>query len=422
MRRRRADVAVPSGGTKLRHFSPKRGLTVLDPKFIGSGQLSWRERQDTGVPVTFYYIAGTEPETLITGVSQAEYEATLPPEAKIFDLASGEPWVGEAWRANGTGLYKAIKERGFFGFLNTSSALPNAVAVFYPLPVHEVARQKVARTVRPTATPGGVYYHGTSAENVLEILRVGLRADTGAKFSPAVENDPQLHKQLAVYLTTWFDLAVRYAEGLQGDNEDIAVIEVKLDPASVQPDLMDDPRGLRWPPKSFFGKPGNPMLRGQVQPMQFLYEGDIPVSAIQAVYLSGGDQLTNVPSLAGEIPETYEEMRSVYFQLKRFLNGDSSWQDVIDEVDRVHHNIENVDMSDFEDKLMILTDFYDVDEVGHPEFETMEDENVFFDQVEAVKTWLHKLLFEDEGVGFVVTDRSHTLQRLTPEQARELLS
>ena len=122
----------------LVHYSKTPGLNALDPSNIGKGHLSGPERQDTRVPVTFYYFEGTEPEHLITSQSNARYEAELPTDAKLLDLAQMPDWARAAYREDGRGgMYKAIKDRGYFGFYNTASGLPNAVAVFYTLAVRE---------------------------------------------------------------------------------------------------------------------------------------------------------------------------------------------------------------------------------------------------------------------------------------------
>jgi hypothetical protein len=292
----------------------------------------------------------------------------------------------------------------------------------FPAPRSRTAKRRQARTVRPTKAPKGVYYHGTSIDKVAKILDEGLKANDGAQFAPAVKNDAALHPRPAVYLTTWLNLALRYAEGLKGTNSEVAVIEVKLDPASVQPDRMDDPRNVRWPAKTWFGPPGNPMLRGQVESTQFLYEGDIPPSAIRAVYLPGGLKLRDVPSLAGEVPEVYEEFRSVFFQLKRYLAMECSWRDVMDVAQRVYETVENVDMGVFEDKVVSITEDYDqLDDSGEPVFKDDEDARTFDRRVEAAFDYLRGVLFTDAGVGHVVTDRAHAIKRYTPKEARRHL-
>lgn len=117
------------------HYSTTKGLTQLDPKHIGSGSLSRSERQDTRVPVTFFYMEGTEPEQLVVQKAKARYEADIPD--RLLDLGEGVPdAVRQGFKEDGRGgMYQAIKDMGFFGFYNSASALPNAVLVFYPVKV-----------------------------------------------------------------------------------------------------------------------------------------------------------------------------------------------------------------------------------------------------------------------------------------------
>jgi len=119
------------------HYSRQPGLTTLDPKMVGSNALSRRESQDTRVPVTFFYLEGTEPEQMVVQRSKARYEAEIPDN--LLDLGQGAPQeVKEGFKQDGRGgMYQAMKDLGYFGFYNSKSALPNAVAVFYPVDVTE---------------------------------------------------------------------------------------------------------------------------------------------------------------------------------------------------------------------------------------------------------------------------------------------
>lgn len=129
---------IEASETELFHYSRTPGLTELDPDFLGKGSLSRSERNDTRVPHTFFYMKGTEPEVLVKSTSRARYEAKLPPGSKILDIATRPDWLVHAYKYDGAGgMRQAIKDNGYFGYLNSESALPNAVAVFYKLPVTE---------------------------------------------------------------------------------------------------------------------------------------------------------------------------------------------------------------------------------------------------------------------------------------------
>lgn len=145
--RRRMTAGVPAV-----HFSTVSGLTELDPNYIGAGSLSIRESQDTRVPVTFFYQAGTEPESLVLSRASARYEADLPD--RLLDLANMPDEVRQGFKEGGRGGgYQAMKDMGYFGFYNTNSALPNAIAVFYPVPVRETEFSRHTEIERAAASP-----------------------------------------------------------------------------------------------------------------------------------------------------------------------------------------------------------------------------------------------------------------------------
>jgi hypothetical protein len=124
------------------HYSRAPDLKRLDPSYIGGGSLSRRERQDTRVPVTFFYMAGTEPEQLVVQSAKARYEGTIPD--RLLDIGRNLPdEVREGLRRDGRGgMYQAIKDLGYFGFYNSESDLPNAVLVFYPVNVEATSMSK----------------------------------------------------------------------------------------------------------------------------------------------------------------------------------------------------------------------------------------------------------------------------------------
>lgn len=137
---------------RLEHYSPKPGLTQLDPAQLGSGALSRVERQDTRVPVSFYYFHGTRPEVLILSTSRSRYETELPRGARLLDLSrapEGELRGAQAaYKHDGRGgMYQYIKDLGYFGFYDSEGALPNAVVVFYALPVTEVGLSRESNLV-----------------------------------------------------------------------------------------------------------------------------------------------------------------------------------------------------------------------------------------------------------------------------------
>lgn len=143
-----APAPEPASTRRLVHYSPKPGLTVVDPAFTGSGQLSNRERQDVRVPTSYYYLEGTPPERLIRGVARNRYEAELPEGAKLLDLNGAPGEIIRAYHEDGCGgLLKAIRDAGYFGFYNSDSSLPGVVQVFEALPVTETDYSKGSNVI-----------------------------------------------------------------------------------------------------------------------------------------------------------------------------------------------------------------------------------------------------------------------------------
>lgn len=278
-----------------------------------------------------------------------------------------------------------------------------------------------AKTMRPPSSVPGVYYHGTSAENVPNILQHGLLADTGAKWAPAVAGDAALEGEKAVYLTSWLNQAIRYSIGIDKEQEP-AVLEIHLDPALTQDDLMDDPREMRWPNKKNPWKPGQPMMRGQIQRTQFFYKGDIPPSAIKAVYIETRNTEDHpVPGTGYETIQAYEHARQLYFALKKFSEwGPEYPSGMFDAHIRDAVELAKQDLGDLEIDMSELEDF--LDDVEHQYDEYRQDEpdeqNEGLLQQEALRiaTELHEKLFEDKDVGYVELAETQGFERLTPEE------
>lgn len=143
-------------GVDLEHYSTQSGLSEIDPAHIGTGSLSRREMNDTAVPVSFYYMKGTEPESMVVSRAKSLYETSLPSNKKLYDLGKDpEGLIGRS-RPHGSfdraALYQAMKDAGYYGFFNSESALPNAVALFYAQPAKEVRKLR-ASSLRIVASP-----------------------------------------------------------------------------------------------------------------------------------------------------------------------------------------------------------------------------------------------------------------------------
>jgi hypothetical protein len=128
---------------KLYHLSPRRGLTVLDPRHMGtSGVRSEEYRRGLPEVQRFYaYREGTPHEDIVAGNAASRYGVTLKPHEKLYDLGKDpEGLAAQAVRDNGGAwnsdlVYSKIKGAGYHGLHNSASRLPNVVALFYAKPV-----------------------------------------------------------------------------------------------------------------------------------------------------------------------------------------------------------------------------------------------------------------------------------------------
>lgn len=136
---------------RLVHYSTQPGLKTIDPSFMGQSGIHGEEsRKGTpGVPRAYYYREGTEPEKLVTSRAHHRYTAVLDDTKDIYDIGEDEyHHVANTIKSN-QGAFDtdqvlgAIKDKGYHGFWNSTSPLPNAVALFHP---QDVEFDKTDRT------------------------------------------------------------------------------------------------------------------------------------------------------------------------------------------------------------------------------------------------------------------------------------
>lgn len=135
----------------LIHFSNKGGLTHIDPKHKGSGVDSRTKGRDTWHPHSFYYLEGTQPESLVTNQSAHKYKTSIDTnKTPVYDIGKDSRGiVKDAIRENQGALnmdhvHQKLKNEGFHGFFNSSHPqLHNVVAFYHPLKVenHEDTRK-----------------------------------------------------------------------------------------------------------------------------------------------------------------------------------------------------------------------------------------------------------------------------------------
>ena len=138
-----------NGGVRLIHYSPKQGMKEINPGSVGSGVDSRREKPEH--PMSFYYLEGAKPESLVTSGAKSKYISSLG-NKKLYDIGkdpehiwSGLKTVADKRQMNPGAVtrddfHQAIKEKGYHGTYNSkldSDTMGKVIAMFHPMPVEE---------------------------------------------------------------------------------------------------------------------------------------------------------------------------------------------------------------------------------------------------------------------------------------------
>ncbi len=140
-----------SPDTKLIHYSPTKGLKELDPKFHGVRKIGAEAKQ--GAPthgMNFFYLEGTEPESLVTTGSKSKYVSSLG-NKKVYDIGTDPDGLyGKAkeiadQRQMNPGIvqkddyHQAIRDAGYHGIYNSSlgDTMNSVVGMFDKMHINE---------------------------------------------------------------------------------------------------------------------------------------------------------------------------------------------------------------------------------------------------------------------------------------------
>lgn len=132
------------------HYSSEHNLDTIDPSFYGTSVLRTKEREG-GVNKTYFYTVD-QPESCVASGFKKRYEVYIPNTWKnlIYDIGSdAESLYNKAYEylklqlmSEGREPYdyqindcvqSELKNLGYKGFTNSSSALPHVVALFDPV-------------------------------------------------------------------------------------------------------------------------------------------------------------------------------------------------------------------------------------------------------------------------------------------------
>lgn len=141
------DVQTPN--TTLIHFSNRAGLKTIDPNHMGARGIGSESKR--GVPenkISFFYLEGTKPESIVTSGAQSKYTTTLG-DKKVYDIGSDPDNIlsylkqkADA-RPTNPGMvtrdeyHEAIRNKGYHGIYNSSldDTMKNAIGMFHPMNV-----------------------------------------------------------------------------------------------------------------------------------------------------------------------------------------------------------------------------------------------------------------------------------------------
>jgi hypothetical protein len=127
-------------------YSVKPDLKVLDPKFQGTGVAGTERNRANRVPRTYFYFAGTKPESVVSDSGTHLYHGSLPAGTKLYDLGKDHlglnrpKWVqtktGQEYRpVDFDKLERTLVKLGYHGYHNYHPGIPNAIAYFGKLHV-----------------------------------------------------------------------------------------------------------------------------------------------------------------------------------------------------------------------------------------------------------------------------------------------
>ncbi len=130
------------------HYSRQPDLSVLDPKFQGTGATGAEKQRPQRPPRVYLYQGGTEPEPQVAA-GGFKYRAELPASIKLYDFSKDEhklmkPRVTKTPRGTMIdppdldAIERKLIKLGFHGYKGYSPNAPNAVAIFRKVKVTPV--------------------------------------------------------------------------------------------------------------------------------------------------------------------------------------------------------------------------------------------------------------------------------------------
>jgi len=133
----------------LIHYSPEQNLKEINPEHHGKRKIGLESKQGKPEhPLSFFYREGAKPEEVVTTGAKSKYVTKLDSGHRLYDLGEDTEGVRPTVKKRadqkqinrGTytndDIHEELKNRGYHGFFNSKSSLPDAVAMFHPMDIH----------------------------------------------------------------------------------------------------------------------------------------------------------------------------------------------------------------------------------------------------------------------------------------------
>lgn len=197
----------PKSGMNLIHYSPKKGLKIIDPNYKGNRLQDQASKQ--GKPEhsnSFFYLEGSDPEDIVVSGSKSKYVVPLG-DKKIYDIHND--WEGivdeaiknahakarqsgrnMAWPEEKDSAWKtALKSKGYSGYYSPhhdDNTMNNVVALFDPVvpksehsihqnDYHEASAKDFGDKVEKSMTIEDVWSSSSEKEKTKDLIKERMK-------------------------------------------------------------------------------------------------------------------------------------------------------------------------------------------------------------------------------------------------------
>ena len=284
----------------LEHYSPQEGLSEIDPSHKGSGVDSTRNTSEH--PISYFYHAGTQPESVVADRAKHKYTVKLPEHAKIYDIGTdpdkhvhslfeaSQKRPVNAGMVNNDEIHSHLKSKGYHGFTNSLHPdLPNVVGLYHKQKVEPMGKSEVI----PQKAPDPMH-HSDKIRSIADAYaktkgislahaQPKLKVDPahGAKIAEAYHNmkhDPNHPAVKASYHALINETGDQFKHLLNNGLRISKMKEGMQNPYPTSKHMLEDVRNNNhmwyYPTEQGFGSEGQaPSDHPMLQPTKFKHDG-----------------------------------------------------------------------------------------------------------------------------------------------------